>query len=618
MKALLFLIALLSLMARSTAACPIASTQSVSPTAAPPPSCLPSQPAISANCQLAGIEAIKNRDYREAALADLAFQYAVAGELNQALDLSDRLDQKSKILSVVVQMIEPLASQRSPDQLVAILTRVSQNADALKTPAVKVNLLTQIAQAWIRSERQDQAIAILPKLLTTVQSIKDAEEREKQVATIAVMYAKVGNFDQAIKLAETLTVEQKDDTLGEIASSLAAVGQFESALQMVDRIQSNFYKASTLEQISLAYTKAGKKPEALTVLSQAVQFVEKMDVEQESQERNDFLGSFAVQFVEIGQDEKAFQVIGKIEPFARASKAADLADYYLERKQYDRVMQVIQVMKAAGDQDRVSSTLSSLATHYITLGQYDRALEIANTLEDRSPWEGQSVGVTPDPEGRSGKLGVLTYLASEYAKKGEKAKAIALFDSVLNLAKSSATSTEWAEIALTYDQAIGDRVKAIMILDRALNQARQKPDPSFQDFILSRLAEIYATIGDVEKALQVVNLVPIDPQNPEQSQQSKAETLVNIASTLYEKGAFKEALPILRSIKQQEIDPFRVYSRFGLSEFEDPKTALLTQMIYQAVNDKQYDRAIQAAQAMDEPSERDRFIKTIDCSRSKR
>ena len=150
MKVLLFLIAMLSLMARSTAACSIASTQAASPAA---PSCFQFQPAISGSCQLAGIEAIKNRDYKEAALANLAFEYALAGESVQALDLSDRLraDQRIKSLSVIVGTVERL-QERSPAQSVAILTRVSQVADSLKTPAVKANLFTEIVQAWIRLE----------------------------------------------------------------------------------------------------------------------------------------------------------------------------------------------------------------------------------------------------------------------------------------------------------------------------------------------------------------------------------------------------------------------------------------------------------------------------------
>ena len=200
MKVLLFLIAMLSLMARSTAACSIASTQAASPAA---PSCFQFQPAISGSCQLAGIEAIKNRDYKEAALANLAFEYALAGESVQALDLSDRLraDQRIKSLSVIVGTVERL-QERSPAQSVAILTRVSQVADSLKTPAVKANLFTEIVQAWIRLARKDEALKMLPELLSTVQSIEDAEEREKQFAMVAVLYAKAGRFDQALKLAD--------------------------------------------------------------------------------------------------------------------------------------------------------------------------------------------------------------------------------------------------------------------------------------------------------------------------------------------------------------------------------------------------------------------------------
>ena len=66
-------------------------------------------------------------------------------------------------------------------------------------------------------------------------------------------------------------------------------------------------------------------------------------------------------------------------------------------------------------------------------------------------------------------------------------------------------------------------------------------------------------------------------------------------------------MQILRSIKKEKLDPVAVGSRIELLGFADEKSRLLTQMIYQAVNNKQYDRAVQAAQAMDKPSERDRL-----------
>ena len=257
-------------------------------------------------------------------------------------------------------------------------------------------------------------------------------------------------------------------------------------------------------------------------------------------------------------------------------------------------------IEAIKNRDYKEAALANLAFEYALAGESVQALDLS------------------DPKGRSGKLGVLTYLASEYARKGEKPKVIALFNSILNLAKSSATPTEFAEIALTYYQAIGDRAKAVAILDQALNQVKQKPDPNFQDFALSRIAETYVAVGKVEKALQVVNLLSIDREIPERSEREKAQTLANIANTLHENGAFKEALQILRSIKKEKLDPVAVGSRIELLGFADEKSRLLTQMIYQAVNNKQYDRAVQAAQAMDKPSERDRFIQTIKCSRRKR
>ncbi len=614
MKALPCLIVMLSLMARSTVACPIVAKQANE--LAP---CLQFQFAILKSCQLAGIKTIKNRDFKEAALANLASEYALAGAFDQALDLSDRLQegQRSKPLSIIVGMMGSSQTQRSPNQTRTLLTRISQSADSLTTPAIKASLVAEIAQALIQLNHKEEALKMLPKLLSTVQSIRNSEEREKQFATVVSLYAKVGKFDQALKLAETLTADQKDETLRDIAQSLAADGQFKSASQIIDRIQASFYKISALEQVALAYVQAAKKPEALTILSQAVQLAEKLDVEQENQERTDLLGDLAVDFVKIGQNEKAFQVIGKIEPASRPSKASELADYYLITKQYDRVMQVIQVMKAAGDRSWVIYTLSNLAEEYITLGQYDQALEIANSLDNRPPFDQQSVGFSNQPEGRSGKLGVLTYLASEYAKKGEKPKATALFDSILDLAKSSATPTELAEIALTYYHALGDRVKAVAILDQALNQVKQKPVGELQGFVLSRIAETYAAVGKVEKALQVVDSLPIDSDIPERSAEEKAQTLVNIASTTYETGAFTEALQILRLIKPEKPDVVTISSRFELLGWTDEKSRLLTQMVYRSITNQQYDRAIQAAQAMDEPADRDRFIQTIQCGRRK-
>lgn len=615
MKVLLFLTVLLSLMASPATARTIASQQLTSNDTTSKG--FQFQPEISQKCQLEGIGAMRNRDERESALASLAFESALNGKLEQALDLSDRLEPGSKPLLIIVNMIEPLQSQRSLTQNLAILARVARNTKALTNSLEKATLLTRIAQVFIQLAQKDEALKLLPTLLSTIQSIRSTNEQEKQFAAVAVLYAEIGKFETAMKLAETLTDETKDDTLRGIAQALAIEGEFKPALQLVDRIQSRFYKISSLEQIALAYRQVAKKPEALTVLSQAAQFAEKLDAEQEGQERTDFLGDIAFQLAEIGQDEKAFQVIDKIDPDSRASRAADLADYYLKNQQYDRVNQVIQLMKAEGQHDWATHTLSNLAKQYIKLGQYDQAWAIANALENDSPRDDQGATFTNIPEGRSGKLGVLTYLASEYASKGKRAKAVLLFDSILKLAKSSASPLDVAGIALTYYQAMGDRAQAVTLLDHALNQAQEETTPA-QGFILSRIAETYAAIGKGKKAIQVVNALPVNQGIPEYSRNEKMQALVNIADTLQRNGAFQEALQVLRSIQPEKLNP--VTARFGIRQLglANGKFNLLSEMTYRAINDKRYDLAVQAVEAMDEPSDRDRFTQSVRCSSRER
>jgi tetratricopeptide (TPR) repeat protein len=121
---------------------------------------------------------------------------------------------------------------------------------------------------------------------------------------------------------------------------------------------------------------------------------------------------------------------------------------------------------------------------YAQAGQYDQSLQVAkiNKFDDDS------------------RARVLTEIANQYARSGQKVKAEPFLAQALQLAKADDTLSE---VALKYAR-LGQKDKAEQILARIFQRAKQEYGLS-QVEALAGVAAKYAEVGQKAKALEIMS-----------------------------------------------------------------------------------------------------------------
>jgi tetratricopeptide (TPR) repeat protein len=508
--------------------------------------------------------------------------------------------EKADAISEIIDIHHPTGT---PAQRADFLSRAGQLVVTFKAPEPKTRSLISLAEQYIRLKQPEPAITLLTLAQQSLPAIKDVEQQNTQRVKAAANLAALNQLDPAMRMVSLITTaDRKAEALEQIAIKLAQSGQFQPALEIVNRLQSPEAKSSALVTIADQYIEINDQPKALAVLAQAFQVAQliKEDDDNNGENKASALKAIAVSYAQAGDDRQAFEVARTIAPDRRASEISELSDYYLQQQRYDQVMQVIQVMREVKDDFWVETTLTNLAHRYVETGKYDQAVQIANSFTtNRSERERTGI-IFSSPESRSGKFGILTHLATQYAKTGDKPKAVDLFNQILAAAQKTATATELVEIAVTYQATIGDRPRSITLLDQALKLAKSS-HTDLQDFILGIVADGYGQLKQYDQAAKVIKLIrQSQPNEADSFHDSLGSTLSTIASSAADDGQFQQALKFANMIRSPE-----------------EKDDMLKQLAIRVGEAKHYDQALQIAKLVRDRPERDRLIQTIQCAQSK-
>ncbi len=133
----------------------------------------------------------------------------------------------------------------------------------------------EITRALVNAKQLDKAV-------TVAQNINRKYEKAGVLSEIALKYAENGNPDKAInlintinKLSASLSDQQKDIDwmLPSIAKSYAKLGQFDKAIKVAESIKNTQHRVPALTAIANEYSAKGQKEKSLLLLSQALQLI---------------------------------------------------------------------------------------------------------------------------------------------------------------------------------------------------------------------------------------------------------------------------------------------------------------------------------------------------------
>lgn len=352
-------------------------------------------------------------------LAELAGYLSAAGQperatkvLNQAIELAEGLADQQDRTQMLVVMAERLRWGEHTEQASVVLKRAleSLNANpALSKPApfsaesLQVSSTLRIARVFTAIGANQQAIEVLNQVVPKIRTLASQPlplDRVGYQIKAALHYGELGQKSQSgVLLAEALASvkgiprdgsSNREYALTNIADGYAKLGDFKQALQLAQSIPIVSQRTSALGQIAIAYAKAGNLDAGVklaqsignrnAILIEVVRY--HLDNKQPDQAWNlvqthqvkGILSEVAIGFVEAGQPEKALQIVqtGNLKGFV-----PDLALSYVKVGQPDQALQLVA-------NQRMEWLLPAIARGFAQQGQLDSALQVTQSMNDKN------------------------------------------------------------------------------------------------------------------------------------------------------------------------------------------------------------------------------------------
>ncbi len=344
-----------------------------------------------------------------------------------------------------------------------------------------------------------------PEFLTAAERLTDnlrGEARDEIISVIASHYANLELIDYAIELAETISDPfMRDNTLAEISAASIATGTSEYADALLEMIDDPGIRCVAIEEIAVKHAERGD-------LDQSLELARELDDADPALRRIALTeNTFSPRAVEIALSITA--------PDLRASALGQLVimAHRADRKSEEAEL-LDECLRSAEEiefsENRIYS-LIGIASLYEEIGDTDPALNIlSQAFELCQEFEGLPVsGLSSGfPRGEA-----LTQIVESFARLrdfDQADHAAEQIDDPFQFAHASAKE------AIEYFRA-GQIDQALTLLSEALELALDEPVYGEQgvlmrDSLLAELAVGFATLGHVEKSLEVTGKLSSESQ----------------------------------------------------------------------------------------------------------
>ncbi|MBH8562048.1 hypothetical protein I8748_07655 [Nostoc sp. CENA67] len=355
-------------------------------------------------------------------------------------------------------------------------------------------------------------LATLPKLA----SLPFIHSEATNLAKIAVEYAASGQYDQAIKTAQSI----KDnyflaDTLVKIASferqrqpkqSLQLLSQ---ALGVVAGIQEDYSRDSILDAIAIQYATAGEFKLAL----QTAQGIKNRS------QKDDTISEIAIQYAASGRQDQAIRLIQTLPDEDKRNDAlVRIAEYYADLSKYDQALQIVESLKSNYDK---ADALSKIARQALKAGQAAQVVEPIRAISDDCT---KSIVVTdltgqynqPDLETNQEKQTLERFLAAfqiAQSIKAESLKTDALSAVAIGYVDAGQIDLGW-KLTQTLPEGYGknralarlaDYYLEVKQPDQALTYAEMMKNSAEKADVFTKIAGSYTKAGQAEKASRLLS-----------------------------------------------------------------------------------------------------------------
>ncbi|MBD1939531.1 hypothetical protein H6F73_19815 [Microcoleus sp. FACHB-68] len=531
-------------------------------------------------------------------LEPIALSYAQAGNYTKAIEVAEQITDAEYYQGTALAGI---ASQYAKN---GQLRQATQLATTIKPIQVQAKALTNIATTSVKSGNKDGGFEIFSQALKVAQTESQPYNKAALVSEIVIQYAQAGEPDAALTGVQAISEPQ--------------------------------LKARALGSIALQYAKMGQSEKASQVANQAFNSVAEIkDVRQ----KLDVSGEMLRNYTKAGFYNYAILAGEKLgEVFKQAGNSLDLPDSMqqagnlrelslqaLEAGNYDIALRAIQIIPNSVGYELKEPTLYQVALAYAKTGQSDKAVQVARSLVSYSPfYQFQIIAAIALQSQNSALLSQTLQEANAIADAEQKSYALA----AIGLETSKAGQQKNAEIiiaqALEASQKVNENTNLLTGISHQLIRAEQYELAlpfvkaiSIEDHKNNKLQEIaQAAIqsGQYSAAISSANSLVNNPQAHARILLLLADKHIEAGQTERVDEVLAQAIAVTGTIAGPESQIMNVTESIQVED-EFDRASLYETIAIKYAEAKQYDRALQVTQNIQNVAERDLAQKRLACFR---
>jgi tetratricopeptide (TPR) repeat protein len=344
---------------------------------------------------------LRNLSSKSESLADIAVQYAIAGQYEKAVNVAQTIpnvNYKAPALTKIASYLRkqsPLQAKRLMTQAEQLIPQLEagisqelvldaiaveyaiagdfklalETAQKISQPGIKYDTIREIALQYVVKGNLKQAIALIQTF------VKDEFTQEAALVKIAHQYAVMGNYTQAFDFISTLKKDQlQAEALEQVFSRALQVGQTDLVIKQISTIPNDCTKLITVLMIAQNNTYQDEPISAdnkLKRLNLSLAIAAKLKTDQQQIEALEVILS---QYINAGKIEEVW----KLSQTFLSGKAKDLAlaflaQYYMENQQHEKALSLAETIQDSAIQVK---TLNDISNSYLKIGKLDQATQI--------------------------------------------------------------------------------------------------------------------------------------------------------------------------------------------------------------------------------------------------
>lgn len=469
-------------------------------------------------------------------LADIAVSYSIAEQNDQALKVAQQINNLTHRADVLSQIAFQSAKVGQTEQAKALFTQALQVANKIESPPDKAMALDAIATRYGRVGQKDKAAEILSQAVQEAKAIWGISfVKDTVLEKIAVTYAQLGDYDQAIQLTHKIAGDiPKGRALARIVAQYVEAGDYNQARQVANTIEVQTSQANALIEIA---AKTGEYQPALSV-------AQKIDEQESASAKSIILGKIALLSSKFGQSQQADELLTEAFDVAKNIEDTDtqvtqftkIAILYLELGKKEQAVKVsaktLAVANQFTDAEKKARIYAEIAVVYGKAGKRELATSVLT----------QAVQMSETIQNKETKARTLAEIAIASAKINPYDQVLQLIQETLGNANTQAYAL--TRIAKDYEEA-GNKEQAAKALEQGFQIAQTLKNTKDKSQMLANIAVQLGKIAQYDRAIAVAQTIDVtQPNSP------KAFALAKIANYYAKAGEKEKAIALLSQAQE--------------------------------------------------------------------